>query len=236
MAFGVEREATESVDPPVRFFFLLSSPPISRRVFARVRSAPKAKRESGRFCRRRIARILERQGDGRRGDTPRRRSRRGPDEGERRRRNELSARTRARGKDREEISFSRNRPTGYKALPLVRYSESASLVLVLSPAAPHSVALKRRVFARPRARARAQQLGCRRVSVLLTASRRKRSVRFYEPETRSCRNAMDGRVADDVNPVGTLRLTMSDIERLKWHDTTRTSSLYDELIRRVYRV
>lgn len=38
----------------------------------------------------------------------------------------------------------------YKALPLVRYSESASVVLVLSPASapPPSAVLKRRVFAR----------------------------------------------------------------------------------------
>jgi len=70
-------------------------------------------------------------------------------ERERERRKEVSARERE--KD-QEISFSRNPPTGYKALPLVRYSESASVVLVLSPAAPHSAALKRRVFARAAAR------------------------------------------------------------------------------------
>jgi len=41
--------------------------------------------------------------------------------------------------DREEISFSRNPANEhgpYKALPLVRYSESASIVLVLSPVGP----------------------------------------------------------------------------------------------------
>lgn len=91
------------------------------------------RRGSGRICRAtgRIARILERQGDGRRGNTSRRRSRSRSQEERETADDELK---RAR-RDRE-ISFSRNPANQhgpYKAFPLVRYSETASVVLVLSP-------------------------------------------------------------------------------------------------------
>lgn len=68
---------------------------------------------SGRICQAsgRIARILERQGDGRRGDTSRWGSRLRKSEGEEKRRDESGVRG-----DREEISFSRNPANGAQTL------------------------------------------------------------------------------------------------------------------------